>query len=377
MSSHPHVSDVPAPAAGDAFAVLPWGPEGGTVLATDLAEVTADLSVLDGPGRWVVSITFEGTAWCARFDTWNPVEEPVWAALAPQPWPGVPVDAWTSSLEQPAFSRGVEAIREAIAAGDVYQVNLTRLLEADLPPGFGDAAAAAAIGRRLAAHHWAPWGATVVLPEVGVAVSSASPELFLSRHGDRIRSSPIKGTAATAGGLSGKDRAENVMIVDLVRNDLGRVCVPGSVEVPSLLAAEAHPGLVHLVSTVEGRLRAGTSWPEIIEATFPPGSVSGAPKLAALEMIRRLEPSSRGVYCGTIGWVGDAGRSAQLNVAIRTFWASHGKLRYGTGGAITHDSNPEGEWTETELKANKLLQLIARSSGRCGSTASCSTPTTP
>ena len=139
-----------------------------------------------------------------------------------------------------------------------------------------------------------------------------------------MRSSPIKGTAPVAAELLAKDRAENVMIVDLVRNDLGRVCEWGSVQVPSLLAVEEHPGLVHLVSTVEGRLRPGVGWPELIAATFPPGSVTGAPKLAALDHIARLEPCPRGVYCGAVGWV-DADRTeGSLNVAIRTFWFDGG-----------------------------------------------------
>src|SRR5690606_28018147 len=124
-----------------------------------------------------------------------------------------------------------------------------------------------------------------------------------SRRGDRVWSSPIKGTAATADGFLTKDRAENVMIVELVRNDLGRVCEWGSVRVSSLLAVVARPGLFHLVSTVEGRLRRGLGWSEAIAATFPPGSVTGAPKLAALASIARLEPGPRGVYCGAIGWV--------------------------------------------------------------------------
>jgi para-aminobenzoate synthetase component 1 len=199
----------------------------------------------------------------------------------------------------------------------------------------------------------------VHLPDHGVAVASASPERFLARDGDRVWSSPIKGTAATADGFLPKDRAENVMIVDLVRNDLGRVCRWGSVWVPSLLEVEQHPGLFHLVSTVEGRLRSGHGWAETIDATFPPGSVTGAPKLAALASIRRLEPEPRGVYCGAVGWV-DADRGVgDLNVAIRTFWIEQEELNFGTGGGITWGSDPEREWDETELKAANLLAVAA------------------
>ncbi len=165
----------------------------------------------------------------------------------------------------------------------------------------------AALGAALALGNPAPFSAVVRLPGHGVEVASASPERFLARDGDRVWSSPIKGTAATVDDFLPKDRAENVMIVDLVRNDLGRVCEWGSVQVPALLAVEPHPGLVHLVSTVEGRLRPGVGWAEAIEATFPPGSVTGAPKLAALDHIARLEPIERGVYCGAVGWV-DADR---------------------------------------------------------------------
>jgi para-aminobenzoate synthetase component I len=195
----------------------------------------------------------------------------------------------------------------------------------------------------------------VRIPSVGCHVASASPERFLRRDGRRVASSPIKGTAASPADLLPKDRAENVMIVDLVRNDLGRVCEWGSVQVPALCAVEQHPGLVHLVSTVTGRLRPGIGWAEVVEATFPPGSVTGAPKLAALDMIATLEPVPRGVYCGAIGWVDADRRQGDLNVAIRTFWIDDGQLHLGTGGGITWDSTPEGEWAETELKAHKLL----------------------
>jgi para-aminobenzoate synthetase component 1 len=199
----------------------------------------------------------------------------------------------------------------------------------------------------------------VRLPDHGVHVASASPERFLAREGDVVRSSPIKGTAADVDGFLSKDRAENVMIVDLVRNDLGRVCEFGSVAVPSLLAVEPHPGLVHLVSTVEGRLRPDAGWPALIDATFPPGSVTGAPKLAAIEVLQSLEPVPRGVYCGAIGWVDADARRGELNVAIRTFWIDEGQLHFGTGGGITWDSTPDGEWAETELKARRLLAIAS------------------
>jgi para-aminobenzoate synthetase component 1 len=149
------------------------------------------------------------------------------------------------------------------------------------------------------------------------------------------------------------------MIVDLVRNDLGRVCEWGTVEVPGLCEVEKHPGLYHLVSTVRGRLRPGLGWAEAIDATFPPGSVTGAPKIAALSVIEKLETASRGPYCGAIGWVDADSREGDLNVAIRTFWFGDGRIHFGTGGAITWDSTPEGEWAETELKSRRLLSVVS------------------
>ena len=320
-------------------------------LATGLVDVTDDLAALDSAGFWAVVVPYSGPPVCARFADVRPAR--LWPG---PPWRGPDPSCWRSSLDRVAFEAGVEQIRTAIAAGDVYQVNLTRRLSAPIPPE----ADIAALGAALATGHPAPFSAVVRLPDSGIHVASASPELFLGRDGERVWSSPIKGTAASADRLLAKDRAENVMIVDLVRNDLGRVCEWGTVTVPDLLAVEHHPGLVHLVSTVEGRLRPGIGWAEMIDATFPPGSVTGAPKLAALDHIARLEPVDRGVYCGAVGWV-DADRSqGELNVAIRTFWIEHGELHFGTGGGITWDSTPAGEWAETELKADRLLRVASR-----------------
>jgi para-aminobenzoate synthetase component 1 len=323
-------------------------------LLTDLVDVTSDLSALDGHGQWAVVVPFDGPAICARFARARPA----------RPWPGPtwrgPDPAsWRSSLDRDEFCAGVRHIRDTIAAGDVYQVNLTRRVSAPLPR-HGDADVAA-LGAALGAGNPAPYAAVVRVPSVGCHVASASPERFLHRDGRRVTSSPIKGTAATPETFLPKDRAENVMIVDLVRNDLGRVCEWGSVETPALCAVEHHPGLVHLVSTVTGQLRPGVGWPEVIAATFPPGSVTGAPKLAALDVIAKLEPVPRGVYCGAVGWV-DADRGVgDLNVAIRTFWIEHGRLHLGTGGGITWGSTPDGEWAETDLKARRLLAVASGS----------------
>ena len=324
---------------------------GGT-LCTGLLDVTSDLAALDGTGLWAVVLPFDGTPVCARFAETRPA----------QPWPGAPwrgpeAGSWRSSLDRAGFESGVRIIRDAVAAGDVYQVNLTRRLSAPLPHG----AEIAALGAALAEGNPAPYSAVVDLPAHGVRVASASPERFLRRDDDLVASSPIKGTAATENDLLPKDRVENVKIVDLVRNDLGRVCEYGSVAVPGLLEVEPHPGLVHLVSTVTGRLRPGRGWADVIDSTFPPGSVTGAPKVAALDHIHRLEPVGRGVYCGAVGWVDADRRCGDLNVAIRTFWAEDGELHFGTGGGITWDSTPEGECEETELKARHLLRVASAS----------------
>ncbi len=328
----------------------------GDRLCTGLADVTNDVAALDGAGFWAVILPFSGEPVCARFTDVRPA----------RPWPGPhwhgpSADAWTSSLDRRAFEAGVRSIRASIAAGDVYQVNLTRRLSAPLDNRSDNSTDIAALGAALALGNPAPFSAVVRLPRHGIEVASASPERFLARNARQVWSSPIKGTAATADLLLPKDEAENVMIVDLVRNDLGRVCDWGSVSVPSLLHLEPHPGLVHLVSTVQGTMRNGLGWPDLIAGTFPPGSVTGAPKLAALRMIERLEPVTRDWYCGAIGWV-DADQSiGELNVAIRTFWIDDGHLHFGTGGGITWDSDPAGEWEETELKARRLLAVASRS----------------
>ena len=319
-------------------------------LATGLLDVTDDVAALDSTGFWVVVLPYDAPPVCARFARTRPT-----VGRPRRTWVGPARGAWRSSLDRAAFTAGVSTIREAIADGDVYQVNLTRRLSAPLPPG----ADVLALANALAGGNPAPHAAVVRLPDHGVHVASASPERFLRRDGRTIVSQPIKGTAATADAFLDKDRAENVMIVDLVRNDLGRVCEWGSVQVPALCAVEHHPGLVHLVSTVEGTLRADVGWPEVLAATFPPGSVTGAPKLAAMDVIRQLEPVPRGPYCGAIGWVDADQQTADLNVAIRTFWFEDGEVHLGTGGAITWDSDPDGEWEETELKSRRLLRVAS------------------
>lgn len=320
--------------------------------AHGLIDRTSDLSALDSAGFWAVVRTYEGEVTALRFEHV--------AAGAPEPgrWQGPDVHAWHSSLSADAYRAGVAQLRERIAAGDVYQANLCRVLQAQLPdPEAMDTTGLAAL---LAHGNPAPHAA-LIRDGAGLDVVSASPELYLRREGERIWSSPIKGTGRTEADLLAKDRAENIMIVDLVRHDLSSVCEPGSVAVSRLLEVEEHPGLVHLVSTVTGVLQADVGWAELLTRTFPPGSITGAPKISAMSLLRDLEPVPRGPYCGAIGWV-DADRGVgSLAVGIRTFWREGSTLYFGTGAGITWESDPDGEWEETELKASRLIAIASGS----------------
>ena len=343
----------------------------GGLVASGLRDVTSDPAALESSGFWAVCADFEGGLVCARFDTVRSEEVPL---PVPGAWRGPGPDDWTSSLDEDAYMAGVRRIREHIAAGEVYQANLCRVLSAPLPGPQAEAADVDALTALLARGNPAPYAGTIRLPAHGVEIATASPELFLARDGRTVESGPIKGTGRTEADLLEKDHAENVMIVDLVRNDLGRVCAPGSVSVPDLCAVEKHPGLVHLVSTVRGRLADGAGWPELLNAAFPPGSVTGAPKSGALRIIEALETAPRGPYCGAVGWV-DADRgTADMAVGIRTFWidrtGSTPLLRFGTGAGITWGSDPAREWAETELKASRLLAVASGAYEETGRTTS-------
>jgi len=270
----------------------------------------------------------------------------------------------TSSLDRAAYEAGVERIREHIRRGDLFQANLTRRVSA--PTGLSGTE----LYGRLVEKSPAPYSAYL---DTGVGeVASVSPELFLHARSGRVTTRPIKGTAARgatpeidrdlAGRLvaSEKDRAENVMIVDLLRNDLSRVCRPGSVRVPELAILESHAAVHHLVSTVEGRLEEGVGPVDLLRATFPGGSVTGAPKIRAMEILRVIEPVRRGVYTGAIGILGFHG-DLQLSVAIRTAVVRGGYATYGTGGGITLASVAPEEWRESELKAAPFLSALEAS----------------
>lgn len=324
----------------------------GGLLAHDLIDVSHSPDVLDTAGRWAVVIPYDGLPVFARFARWMPGE----AHEVAGPWRGP--REWRTSVDAVAYAAAVHQVRDRIAAGDVYQANVCRVLTGELPDI--DRADIAGLHALLTRGNPSPHGALVSIPGL-VEIACASPELFLARHGDEVITGPIKGTGRTAADLLPKDRAENVMIVDLMRNDLSRICDVGTVSVPELLAEEQHPGLVHLVSRVRGTLSPGTTWPGILEATFPPGSVTGAPKRAAVRIIEEVEPARRGPYCGAVGWVDADTRTASLAVAIRTFWKEAGVVSFGTGAGITWGSDPAGEWRETELKAERLIALASGS----------------
>ena len=271
------------------------------------------------------------------------------AAHRPRPLSCPELRGWESNVSREEFEAGVRTVIGLIEAGECYQVNLTRRLSCPLP------ADPIGLFAGLLRENPAPHAALIRLGQV--AVVSASPERFLHRRGDYVETRPIKGTAVDPEVLaaSGKDRAENVMIVDLARNDLGRVCEYGTVQVPALCAVERHPGLHHLVSTVVGRLRPDAGTGRLLRATFPPASITGAPKPRVLQAIEDLEPSRRGVYCGAVGWIDADNESLDLNVAIRTFVATDQGTQLGVGAGIVADSDPTAEWEETELKAARLL----------------------
>lgn len=341
----------------------------GNYMATNFIEATTDASRLDDEGWWAVSHTFEGEFQAFRFNDLQPLNLEVLRNQGHKVGHlAVPLQAWTSSLSRSEYVEAVESVRQDIARGWVYQANLCRVLSAPISIDLD----VVGLWHLLAEHNPAPYLSALQVPaslsglDSDVRIVSASPELFLARKNRVLRSSPIKGTARVAQELLEKDQTENIMIVDLVRNDLGKVCEAGSVKVVDLLRLEQHPGLVHLVSDVEGSLPKDFGWSEVLGALSPPGSVSGAPKSSAVEVIQRLENGPRGIYCGGFGWVNADNETAELAVGIRTFWqeeeAGLHYLNFGTGAGITWASDPIGEWEETELKAAHLLSIAAMSS---------------
>jgi para-aminobenzoate synthetase component 1 len=262
------------------------------------------------------------------------------------------IGSWEQTWTAAEYRSAVDDVRDAIARGDVYQVNLVQHLEA---PFAGDP--------REFASRLAPLRPLQTEPFVTDrwTVASASPELFLARRGDRIWTKPIKGTRPRGEAAelreSEKDAAEHVMIVDLERNDLSRVCEAGTIRWPELMATRELAGVEHMVSTVEGTLRAGAGLAEILEATFPGGSVTGAPKIAAVDLIAELEPVGRGAAMGALGRLYGNG-DVDLALTIRTFAIADGAIHLWVGGGVVWDSGPAAEVEESWTKAAPLLAAI-------------------
>jgi para-aminobenzoate synthetase component 1 len=296
----------------------------------------------------------------------QPGHEPVLAGLALAE--SAPA-SFVSRTSHAGWLGGVEAVRAAIGRGEIYQANLTRRLEA---PFTGDPWP---LFRRLRTGDPALFAGYLDIgpsPATGAprALLSASPEPFLSVDGEGgVSTDPIKGTRPRGRTrdedrelarellASRKDQAENVMIVDVLRNDLGRVCEPGSVRVPRLLRLERTASVQHLVTTVTGQLRPAADAFDLLAASFPGGSITGAPKIRAMEVIEGLEPVRRGPYCGALAWLGPDGRLGS-SILIRTFVADGERLTLHVGGGITWRSDPQEEWDETAVKARGPLSSI-------------------
>ncbi len=261
------------------------------------------------------------------------------------------------------YLSAVQRVREYILAGDIFQANMSQRFEAPLQE------APLAFYQRLRRENPAAFGAFLSFGDV--TVLSVSPERFLLLEGNRVETRPIKGTRPRGLGPmhdqalgrelteSEKDRAENVMIVDLLRNDLSRVCRPGSVRVPELFTLEQHPTVHHLVSTVVGETCPGVTATGLLRATFPGGSITGAPKVRAMEIIAELEPTERGLYCGSIGYISHGGQM-DSNIAIRTCVVRNGRIYFSGGGGIVADSDPEHEYRETLHKVQGIVRTLAR-----------------
>jgi para-aminobenzoate synthetase component 1 len=286
----------------------------------------------------------------------------------------IPHAAWHWHTDAARFAAGVALIREWIASGDLFQANLTACCSALLPPGVPSGAAAALpLFERLRQHCPAPFAGLVVAGDEarGEAVISASPERFLQvNSAGHVETRPIKGTRPRHGDperdadlaaelvCSSKDRAENVMIVDLLRNDLGRSCRPGSIHVPQLVGLESYANVHHLTSVVTGELRPERSWVDLLRACWPGGSISGAPKLRACQRLAELEPVARGPYCGSLlrrDWDG----SLDSSILIRTLLLKDRELRLQAGCGIVADSDPEAEAEELGWKLHPLLEALA------------------
>lgn len=266
-----------------------------------------------------------------------------------------------SDFSPEEYYRAVEEVRSYIEQGDCYQANISRKITAPAPPD------SKKLYARLRAINGAPYSAFITTCRK--TIFSSSPERFISRRGERLQARPIKGTRRLTGKHaedellmselleSEKERAENIMIVDLLRNDLSKVCEPGSVEVTELCQLEKFPGLCHLTSTVEGLMKKDMDVADLLNAVFPCGSVTGAPKIRAMEIIDEIEKRSRGVYCGAIGYFNMDG-DLDLCVAIRVMVRANKKMSFHTGGGVTYGSDPEAEYEETVTKSAMMMRAL-------------------
>jgi para-aminobenzoate synthetase component 1 len=298
-----------------------------------------------------------GSAWLAAAERPTLHRRLAWWASGDTPAPRLPARRLSPApaMSKEQYLAMLARAQDYIAAGDIYQVNLAQPLDAPLSPADAPALVAA-----WCEPYPMPFAATIEAE--GCTVVSNSPECLLAVDGDQVATFPIKGTrrpehAAELPG-DGKEQAEHVMIVDLERNDLGRVCAIGSVGVPAFGEVRPFPGVAHLVSEVRGRLRPGTSLAALLRAVFPGGSITGAPKVRAMQIIDELEPAPRGIYTGALGWIGLDGR-ATFNIAIRTATLTARGMRYWAGGGIVADSDPEREYAETCLKTETLARALA------------------
>lgn len=324
-------------------------------LVTELEEVTDDLSIVGESGKWIVVGFFEGPILAFKFNSWVSADVPKGT------WNGV--RNWKSDTNQTKYVELVKAAQHQISEGNFYQVNVCHQYETD----WDSKNSIEGLFRILVKNYSAQFSALIHIEDKRllnyglseIKIASVSPELFLRRKGGELQSSPIKGTVAKGENFLEKDEAENIMIVDLVRNDLARVCETASIHVPELLKRVELPNLDHLVSTVSGRLLPNAGWDAIFDSTFPPGSVTGAPKSSALNFIKQSEVP-REIYCGALGWIDSDSNEAEIAVAIRTFWKSGNLLKFGAGAGITWGSIAEHEWNETELKAKRLLDIASQ-----------------
>jgi aminodeoxychorismate synthase component I len=314
-----------------------------------------------GVHRWVIG-TRQGRSWLATRDDPRPILERLRpdSTLASAPSRHRALHAW---LDRDAYLARVAAAKEHILSGDAFEICLTTAF--DVPFERGDAWP---LFRALRAQNPAPFAAFLDLPEA--TIISSSPERFLSLDEERIAETrPIKGTRPRGASreedarlreelrTSEKDRAENAMIVDLSRNDLGRVCEVGSITAPDLYAVESYATVHQLVSTVRGKLAADRDAIDLLRAAFPPGSMTGAPKIEAMRILEDLEPVERGPYSGALGWI-DASGTMDLSVVIRTVIATSGLARFHAGGAVTADSDPAGEYEEMLHKTHAMRRAL-------------------